>query len=140
MLTSVLDVVSYTPQPLYPRKKSLGIHWIGGWVGPRAGLERSRIEPQFLGLTARNLASDYAKEDMVRSSSCDAALQRHGQEIWVKGTEPLACKAAETSIKLLTGHVALNLASFPQIHFQQFHFRFHFRFQQLVSPPRHGAG
>jgi hypothetical protein len=28
-------VVSFTPQPLYFQGKN---HWIGGWVGPRAGL------------------------------------------------------------------------------------------------------
>jgi hypothetical protein len=28
-------VIRFTPRPLYP----LGIHWLGGWVGPRAGLD-----------------------------------------------------------------------------------------------------
>jgi hypothetical protein len=32
-------VVRFTPRPLYPRGKNPGIHWIGGWVGPRAGLD-----------------------------------------------------------------------------------------------------
>jgi hypothetical protein len=32
-------VVSFTPQPLYPREKAPSTHWIGGWVGPRAGLD-----------------------------------------------------------------------------------------------------
>ena len=31
-------VVSTTPQPLYPRERP-GTHCIGGWVGPRAGLD-----------------------------------------------------------------------------------------------------
>jgi hypothetical protein len=31
-------VVNATPRPFYPRKKP-GTHCIGGWVGPRAGLE-----------------------------------------------------------------------------------------------------
>jgi hypothetical protein len=31
-------VVSFTPLPLYPRGKSPGTHWVGGWVDPRAGL------------------------------------------------------------------------------------------------------
>jgi hypothetical protein len=26
------------PRPLYPRGKRPGTHWIGDWVGPRAGL------------------------------------------------------------------------------------------------------
>ena len=40
-LTSALDwgwVVSATPQPLYPRKGP-GARFIGGWLGPRAGLD-----------------------------------------------------------------------------------------------------
>jgi hypothetical protein len=37
-LTSAL-VVNATPRPLYPRERP-GTHCIGGWVGPRAGLDR----------------------------------------------------------------------------------------------------
>jgi hypothetical protein len=32
-------VVSFTHRPLYPQGKSPGTHWIGGWMGPRAGLD-----------------------------------------------------------------------------------------------------
>jgi hypothetical protein len=32
-------VVSFTPRPLYPRKIASGIHWKGGWKGPRTGLD-----------------------------------------------------------------------------------------------------
>jgi hypothetical protein len=32
-------VVSFTPRPLYPADKSPCTHWIGGWLGPRAGLD-----------------------------------------------------------------------------------------------------
>jgi hypothetical protein len=32
-------VVSFTPRPLYLRKRAPGTHWIGGWVSPRAGLD-----------------------------------------------------------------------------------------------------
>ena len=32
-------MVNATPQPLYPPCKRLGTHCIGGWVGPRAGLD-----------------------------------------------------------------------------------------------------
>jgi hypothetical protein len=43
--TSTLDVVSgqrQAPAVLYPRRKNRpGAQWIGGWVGPRAGLETS---------------------------------------------------------------------------------------------------
>jgi hypothetical protein len=32
-------VVSFTPRPLYPGEKVPVIHWIGGWVAPRTGME-----------------------------------------------------------------------------------------------------
>jgi hypothetical protein len=41
-------VVSFTPQPLYPGETAPGTLWIGGWVGPRTGLddvERRKILP-----------------------------------------------------------------------------------------------
>jgi hypothetical protein len=31
-------VVSFIPQPLNTEGKNPSIHWIGGWMGPRAGL------------------------------------------------------------------------------------------------------
>jgi hypothetical protein len=30
---------SFTPPPLYRRKRAYGTHWIGGWVNPRADLD-----------------------------------------------------------------------------------------------------
>jgi hypothetical protein len=33
-------VVSFTPRPSHPRERAPGTHWIGGWVGPRAVLDR----------------------------------------------------------------------------------------------------
>jgi hypothetical protein len=35
-------VVSFTPLSLYPREKAPGIHSIGEWVGPRAGLDHAK--------------------------------------------------------------------------------------------------
>ena len=32
-------IVKFTPRTLYPLRKNPGTHWIGGWVGPRAGLD-----------------------------------------------------------------------------------------------------
>jgi mannosyltransferase OCH1-like enzyme len=32
-------IVSFTSQPLYPWERGSGTHWIGGWVGPRTGLD-----------------------------------------------------------------------------------------------------
>jgi hypothetical protein len=29
----------HAPAALYPRGKDPGTHWIGGWMGPRAGLD-----------------------------------------------------------------------------------------------------
>jgi hypothetical protein len=46
--TSWRWVVSFTPRPLYLRRKSPGTHWVGGWVGPGTGLdgvERRKILP-----------------------------------------------------------------------------------------------
>jgi len=38
-------VVSFTPRPLYTVGKSPPVpNWIGGWLGPRAGLEAEAIE------------------------------------------------------------------------------------------------
>jgi len=31
--------ICFTPLPLYLRGKSPGTHWIGGYMGPRAGLD-----------------------------------------------------------------------------------------------------
>jgi len=42
-------VVNATPRPLYPRERP-GTHWIGGWLGLRAGLDwcrKSRLPPEF---------------------------------------------------------------------------------------------
>jgi hypothetical protein len=41
-LTLKLDGVRgqrQAPDALYTREKDSGTHWIGGWVGPRAGLD-----------------------------------------------------------------------------------------------------
>jgi hypothetical protein len=37
--TSWILVVRFMPRSLYPRGKSPGIYWIGGWVGPRARMD-----------------------------------------------------------------------------------------------------
>jgi hypothetical protein len=36
---SWMSVVSFTPLSLCPRGQKIHTHWIGGWVGPRAGLD-----------------------------------------------------------------------------------------------------
>jgi hypothetical protein len=30
---------AFTPRPLYPEKRNPGIHWIGGCVGPKSGVD-----------------------------------------------------------------------------------------------------
>jgi hypothetical protein len=61
--TSWRWVVSFTPRPLYPRERALGIHCIGGWVDPRAGLDHMEkwkfltppgLEPRPLSRPARS--------------------------------------------------------------------------------------
>ena len=42
-------VVNTTSRPLYPRKRS-GTHCIGGWVDPRAGLDRCGKSPPPTGI------------------------------------------------------------------------------------------
>jgi hypothetical protein len=37
--TSWRVMVSFTNRPLYPRERDPGTHWIGGCIGPRAGLD-----------------------------------------------------------------------------------------------------
>jgi hypothetical protein len=66
--TSWRWVVSFTPRPLYPRGKSHSTHWIGGWVGPRAGLDDVE-KRKFLTLSGRQLRS-------VGGSACSQSLSR----------------------------------------------------------------
>jgi hypothetical protein len=54
-------VVNATPRPLYPRERPY-IYCIGGWAGPRAGLDRcgkSRPSPEFNPRTIQPVASRY---------------------------------------------------------------------------------
>jgi len=69
-------MVNATPLPLYPRKRP-GTHCIGGWVGPRAGLDgcgKSRPLPGFNTRTFQPLGSRYT----------DCAIPAHVQ---TKGTK-----------------------------------------------------
>jgi hypothetical protein len=54
-------VVDATPRPLYPRERP-GTHCIGGWVGPRPGLDvcgKSRPPPGLDPRTVQPIASRY---------------------------------------------------------------------------------
>jgi hypothetical protein len=51
-----LGVVSFTLRPLYPWELAPGTHWIGRWVGPRAGLDEVE-KRKFLTLPGLELRS-----------------------------------------------------------------------------------
>jgi len=56
-----LRVQRHAPAALYPREKP-GTHYTGGWVDPRAGLDRcgkSRPPPVFYSRTVQPVASRY---------------------------------------------------------------------------------
>jgi hypothetical protein len=54
-------VVNATPRPLYPHERSV-THYIGGWIGPRAGLDgygKISPPPEFDPRTVQPTASRY---------------------------------------------------------------------------------
>ena len=54
-------MVNATPRPLCPRERRV-THCIGGWVGPRAGLDgcgKSRPAPGFDARAVQSVASRY---------------------------------------------------------------------------------
>jgi hypothetical protein len=58
-LTLALDGVSgqrHAPAALYPRERTNGTHWLGGWVCLRAGLDKKWLEEKsFTSSGDRNL-------------------------------------------------------------------------------------
>jgi hypothetical protein len=61
-------VVSFTPRQLYPGKRAPGTHWIGGGVGPRAGLddvEKRKFFPP-PGLELRPLGDPARRQSLYR--------------------------------------------------------------------------
>jgi hypothetical protein len=77
--TSWSWVVSFTPWPLYPRERAPDAHWIGGWLGPRTGLDdvESRkvlplpgLELRPLGRPASSQSFMFSKLIRLHSSSC----------------------------------------------------------------------
>jgi hypothetical protein len=56
------------PVALYPRERSTGIHWIGGWVGLRAGLHtEARGEILYLCWMVGSLFNDAFSVTRLRS-------------------------------------------------------------------------
>jgi hypothetical protein len=47
-------VVNVTPRPLYPRER-LGTYCIGGWVGPKAGMNVCGNSDPLLGFDTRTV-------------------------------------------------------------------------------------
>jgi hypothetical protein len=45
----------HTPAVLTPEKLHPGAHWIGGWVGPRAGLDVTEMENKDIAKVQNNL-------------------------------------------------------------------------------------
>jgi hypothetical protein len=39
LTAALVGFFSFTHRPLYPRERALGTHWLGGWMGPKAGLD-----------------------------------------------------------------------------------------------------
>jgi len=79
-LTSALDwgwVVNATPRPLYPWERAC-THCIGGWMGPRAGLDRcgkSRPPAGFDPRTVQPVASRYTDWAVPAHSTKDMGLK-----------------------------------------------------------------
>jgi hypothetical protein len=83
-------VVSFTPQLLYPGERAPGTHWIGGWVGPRAGLDVPVIIKQYevwywLGCRDKNayrilVGNSLGKWPLGRERMTCAALTRRSCE------------------------------------------------------------
>jgi len=64
-------VINATPRLLYPQKRP-GTHCMGGWVGPRAGLDgcgKSRPPPGFDPRTVQPVASRYSSHKTERCST-----------------------------------------------------------------------
>jgi len=56
-----MGVINATPRPLYSRERP-GTHYLGGWVGPRAGVDgrgKSRHPPGFDPRTVQLVLSRY---------------------------------------------------------------------------------
>jgi hypothetical protein len=69
-------MVSFTPGRFTPGERASGTHWIGGWMGPRAGLdevERRKILP-LPGLEIRPLGRSARSQSLSR-------LRYHGSHL-----------------------------------------------------------
>jgi hypothetical protein len=60
------------PRPLYPRERAPGTHWIGGWSGPRAGLDA--VSKRKIPIPRRDSNPDYPIVQAVVSRYTDWAI------------------------------------------------------------------
>jgi hypothetical protein len=75
-------VVSFTPRPRYPRERTAGIHWIGGWVDLRASLNDVEVR-KFLtqpGLELRPLGSRARSQSLYRLRSVHTVFFFHNKK------------------------------------------------------------
>jgi hypothetical protein len=60
-------MVSLMPLPFYPRERAPGTHWIGGWVGSRAGLDDMEKKNLTLrGIELRPLGRPVRRQSLYR--------------------------------------------------------------------------
>jgi len=81
--------VSVTPRPLFTPGERPGTHCTGGWVGPRAGLDRcgkSRPPPRFDPRTVQPIASRYM--DWSTRPTMWSVTQDKGEVSYAWGTSP----------------------------------------------------
>jgi hypothetical protein len=66
--TSWSSLVSFTSRPLYPWEEAPGTPWIGGWVGPTAGLNdvEKRKFLTLSGLQLRTLGRPFRSQSLYR--------------------------------------------------------------------------
>jgi hypothetical protein len=87
----------HAPAALYPREKTPGTHWIGGWVGPRAGLDAGAGRQSLCPCRGSNLDRPAHSQTLYRltyrgSTSCILLNIRPINEfITWKGTYEIKC-------------------------------------------------
>ena len=83
LLTSALDggwMVSTTPLPLYPRERP-GTHCTGGWVGPRASLDRcGKSRPHRDSIPVASRYTDWAIPSHLYNRRSDLNWQQSGPD------------------------------------------------------------
>ena len=97
-LTSALDRDKATPRPLYPQERP-GTHCIGGWVGPRAGLEGCGkifapwgIEPRTLQTMASRYVDWTGRKILLAFSSGLSQMLPDGNWSFIKVVQLQNCK------------------------------------------------